>query len=186
VVGRNNQAVDYPITINVQGAPPPASINFWADNTNLNAGECTTLRWDVQNVREVYLDNQGVAGQGSQQVCPGSTTTYTLRVVRTDGGQETRQLTVNVANTPPPQPAPIIDGFSVSANQISVGQCVNINWNTRYTDHINLSRSGQIIMPGGAAAGSIEDCPSSPGLYDYSLDAYGNGQVSQTVSVEVQ
>ncbi len=97
MVGLNNQSQDYPITINVTNAPTPPTINFWVDNGTINAGQCTTLHWDVQNVREVYLNDQGVAGQGSQQVCPGSTTTYTLRVVRNDGGQETRQVTVNVS-----------------------------------------------------------------------------------------
>lgn len=56
-------------------------IDFRADSTSLSyPGECTTLRWDVENVRGVYLDGQGVAGHSNQQVCPTSTTTYNLRV----------------------------------------------------------------------------------------------------------
>jgi hypothetical protein len=78
----------------------------------------------VQNVSAVFLNEQGVAGQASQQVCPGSTTTYTLRVVRQDGGQETRQVTVTVVNQ---QPGPTINSFTVNTNQIRIGQCVTLS-----------------------------------------------------------
>ncbi|HFD39798.1 MAG TPA: hypothetical protein ENJ31_08165, partial [Anaerolineae bacterium] len=40
-------------------APAPV-VSFRADATTLSAGSCTRLRWDVENVREVYLDGQGV------------------------------------------------------------------------------------------------------------------------------
>lgn len=183
VVGQNGQSQDYPITINVTGAPPPVVINFWVDNGTINAGQCTTLRWDVQNVREVYLNDQGVAGQGSQQVCPANTTTYTLRVVRNDGGQETRQVTVNV--TAAPQPPPSINSFYPSQNEIPLGRCVIFSWSTSNASSINMVRSGTVVYAGGPANGSFEDCPESPGLYDYVLQAFGNGQTSQRVSVNV-
>ncbi len=183
VVGLNNQSQDYPITINVTNAPTPPTINFWVDNGTINAGQCTTLHWDVQNVREVYLNDQGVAGQGAQQVCPGSTTTYTLRVVRNDGGQETRQVTVNVVDAP--QPGPSINSFFPSQNEIPVGRCVIFSWSTSSTSHINMVRGGTVVYSNGPANGSFEDCPPSVGLYDYELQAFGNGQTSQRVSVNV-
>lgn len=183
VVDRNNQASDFFVTVNVQGGgPPPVSINFWVDNATVNAGQCTTLRWDVQNVREVYLDNRGVAGQGSQQVCPSSTTGYTLRVVRQDGGQETRQVTVAVANQ---QPGPTITSFTVNTNQIRVGQCVRLTWNTSNANTINLSRGATIILSNWNPNGSLDDCPPQPGLQEYRLDAFGNGQTSQRLTVDV-
>ena len=104
VVRRDNATQDFPITINVNGQS--ASINFWVDNGNIGVGQCTTLRWDVRNVRAVYLNNNGVAGQSSQQVCPNVTTTYTLHVIRNDNGDEYRQVVVNVGSTPG-QPTPI-------------------------------------------------------------------------------
>jgi len=58
--------------------PPPASINFRSDAPYVNGGSCTTLRWDVDNVRAVALDGQGVVGHSSRQVCPCQQTTYTL------------------------------------------------------------------------------------------------------------
>jgi hypothetical protein len=93
VIRRDNVSQDFPITVNVSGTG--AIVNLWTDSPTVFPGQCTTVRWDVKNVRAVYFENQGVSGQGSQQVCPQNTQTYTLRVVRNDNGEETRQVTVN-------------------------------------------------------------------------------------------
>jgi hypothetical protein len=86
-------------------SPPPTasptastspSIDFRADKTDLEVWECTTLRWDVENVRAVYLDDRGVVGHGTREVCPNDTTTYTLRVVFHDGSTEDQTLTITL------------------------------------------------------------------------------------------
>ena len=68
-------------------ATPQAQIRFWADRTTITQGECTTLRWQVYNVRGVWVYPVGqnfrdfpVNGEGSRQVCPSTTTTYEMRV----------------------------------------------------------------------------------------------------------
>ncbi len=89
--------------------PTPApSINFWVDNPVINQGQCTTLRWDVQNIQAVWVYPQGAnfqdwptTGQGSRQVCPSVTTTYEMRVQLTNGNTEFRQLTVTVNQVNP-------------------------------------------------------------------------------------
>jgi len=88
---------EIPCTVTVAVAEPArtAAIEFWADTRVVDRGECTTLRWDVRNVRQVYVESDGVVGQGSRQVCPSSSTTYTLRAV-TDQGDEYRYVTVDV------------------------------------------------------------------------------------------
>lgn len=82
--------------------PPPTAtatlaptINFSADAQQLVAGSCTTLRWDVQHVQAVYLDGDGVMGQGTLRVCPPATQTHTLRAVH-GGGETVRQVTIEV------------------------------------------------------------------------------------------
>jgi hypothetical protein len=77
----------------------PPSIHFWADESVVSRGACTSLRWDVENVREVYLQGAGVVGQGDREVCPTADGVYELRVVHRDG-TETRRV-VNVAVEPP-------------------------------------------------------------------------------------
>jgi hypothetical protein len=89
-------------------APPPAAtptpthtpsspgVSFRADAYTITAGSCTWLRWDVDNVRAVYLDGQGVVGHDQRQVCPNATTTYTLRIVRLDGTDALYPITITV------------------------------------------------------------------------------------------
>ncbi len=78
---------------------PPAGtpyVHFWADTYSLHPGECTRLRWDVENVREVYLDGEGVTGHGKKKVCPTVTTVYQLKVVYLDGTAHWHSVTITV------------------------------------------------------------------------------------------
>ncbi len=188
VIRQDNSAVEFTIKINVgSGGNGAQSINFWADNTTVKRDQCTTLRWDVQNVREVYLDNEGVAGVSLRQVCPDNTRAYRLRIVRQDGGQETRDVTVKISNGSSEQSgAPEIRDFSVSENSIPLGHCANLYWHTSNTDGVTLYRGGEILLERGRVNGDFTDCPSKRGTYDYRLDAYGNGHNSQTVTVKVR
>lgn len=79
------------------------SISFTADSTVITQGSCTTLRWSVENVQAVWVYPAGqpynqypVPGNGTQQVCPQTTTTYEMRVQLTDGSVQFRQVTVQV------------------------------------------------------------------------------------------
>jgi heat shock protein HslJ/uncharacterized protein YraI len=92
-----------PTATPVPQATPQAQISFWADRTTITQGECTTLRWQVYNVRGVWVYPVGqdfrnfpVNGEGSRQVCPQTTTTYEMRVRLNDDSIQTRQLTINV------------------------------------------------------------------------------------------
>jgi hypothetical protein len=73
-----------------------AEISFSVSDDDIASGECVTLRWDVKNIRAVYLDGGGVTGKGEKEVCPSSTTEYVLRVVKLDGSEESRSVTVRV------------------------------------------------------------------------------------------
>ncbi len=52
--------------------PPPtpvpgAEINYWVDNNYVQAGQCTTIHWDVKNVSAVYFYQQGQSWEGSRR-----------------------------------------------------------------------------------------------------------------------
>jgi hypothetical protein len=93
---------------------PTAQIEFWASPPYANAGQCTTLNWNVSGAKYVYLDGNQVNFSGSQQVCPCQTTTYTLSVYEMDGTQKDNKVTVIVSGScqppttllpgPPPSP----------------------------------------------------------------------------------
>lgn len=87
---------------------PSTAVSFWADRYQLQLGECTSIHWSAMNVREVYLDGVGVAGQAARQVCPAASTTYVLRVVFASGAAQEHRLTILVYEdlNPTPTPAP--------------------------------------------------------------------------------
>jgi hypothetical protein len=110
--------------------PPPAStvIQFWADPVNVTAGACTTLRWHVENASRVVFGGMDQPLDGSYTDCVCTNTSYTLRVTRLDGFEETRSVDVTVSGScltptlPPPSdttppPAPVL---MVPANGLSI------------------------------------------------------------------
>ena len=82
--------------------PPSPIISFTADSPTLNAGGCTTLRWNVQHATTVQLDGITVGLQGLQQICPPQSQTFSLQVDG-PGGQQISPLTIQVIQ-PAPQP----------------------------------------------------------------------------------
>ena len=67
-----------------------------ADRNPIGYRECTIVRWDVENIREVYFNGQPVVGHGFQEVCPAETATYNLMVIRLDGVQQNFPITIEV------------------------------------------------------------------------------------------
>jgi murein DD-endopeptidase MepM/ murein hydrolase activator NlpD len=113
-----------PATRTPTPTPTPFRLNFRADAYELQLGQCTTLRWDVDGVRDVHLyggqfgpePGVGVGGHDTRQVCrPGALVggqpgpvMYTLQVTRLDGSIFEEALTIvhlplaTVTGSPPP------------------------------------------------------------------------------------
>ncbi len=75
-------------------------IYFATTDDSIRAGTCSTLVWEVQGIREVYLDGQGVTGKGEREVCPSETRTYTLKIIHVDGRVEERSVEIEVRKAP--------------------------------------------------------------------------------------
>jgi len=90
--------------------PPPArpSISkFAAEPSTIQRGQSATLSWSVSNATEISL-NQGIGAvqaEGTRQVFPNDSTTYTL-TAKGPGGTDSRSATVAVTVPPPPPPPP--------------------------------------------------------------------------------
>jgi hypothetical protein len=76
---------------------------FSADRAEVHRGECVNLQWHVEGVKAVYFcmegenwQDHGVAGEGRQEVCPSQTTTYCLRVIKTDDSVEIHYIGITV------------------------------------------------------------------------------------------
>ena len=185
-----------PVGIRVPAPPTPTpaptqtpapGISFTVDRTNIKQGECVTFSWNVQNVREVYFyaqgqrwQDHGVPGQSQRTECPGVTTTYNLRVVKTNGSVEIRQLTIYVE---PVVDAPTIARFTVDpAPRIVVGQCVDIRWEVRgEVDRVTITANNVSLWDGAPTAGSLDNCPPGTGTVEYALEAAGPGGSSRKV-----
>ncbi len=94
-------------------APEPAAPlsvrinNFTGEPHSIERGQSATLRWSVGNSTDISID-QGlgaVAANGSRQVFPSQTTTYTL-TAKGGGSQDTRSVTIEVSSSVPPPPPP--------------------------------------------------------------------------------
>jgi peptidoglycan-associated lipoprotein len=84
----------------------PRIDSFTAEPARVERGQSITLRWATTNADNVTLD-QGIGAvppNGSRQLFPTATTTYTL-LARGGPGSDTRSVTVEVV-APPPVAAP--------------------------------------------------------------------------------
>jgi peptidoglycan-associated lipoprotein len=89
--------------------PPPARpeiSQFEAEPATVERGQASTLRWSVTGQATDISITPGigsVAANGTRQVYPSATTTYTL-TAGGPGGKDSRTVTVTIASAPPPPP----------------------------------------------------------------------------------
>jgi len=86
------------------------TVSLSANPASIAQGQCATLTWSSANVSSASID-QGVGSvspSGSKQVCPGSTTQYTIAAVG-EGGSRSASTTVTVA-------AKVIDRLTLHVN----------------------------------------------------------------------
>ena len=165
---------------------PSPSIDFRVDRNNILQGECVVFVWNVQGSRAVYFfalgeawQNNQVPPQSTRQVCPPNTTTYYLRVVRNDGGVEERQIAITVR---PNVNAPNITQFVAAPPQVTVGQCVQLQWDVQGSvSRVTLSNQFRVIWDNAPSRGNTQDCTGAPAIIEYKLVASGPGGSSQAL-----
>lgn len=83
----------------VPTSPPPAAtgIDFQVDRDQIRRGDCVNFYWNVSGVRAVYFQGDGVGGENqTRRECPRDDKTYSLRIERTDGSNDTRYIKIEV------------------------------------------------------------------------------------------
>jgi hypothetical protein len=119
---------------------------FRVADTDLAAGQCTTLTWDFTNIKELHIvfgygyEKEPVPGQGSRQVCPSVTTTYKAIVTKPDNSKETYQKSVYVTGSGCGDP--IIWYFASNTYHIHAGGTVIISW------HVECAKGVWLIYDG--------------------------------------
>ncbi len=182
---RDGTTFDTPLTITVAAATPIAQPNFRADQPTISPGQCTTLRWNVDNVNAVFFWDgdvrQGVGGNDSRQVCPTTTTRYRLQVFPRTGGSTDYFVTVVVTGAP----APGIT-FTVDSGDIVRGQCTNLRWNVTgaFNAVFLLDSSANTTTQVGASA-VISVCPQVNATYTLRVIGVDGRQFDRSLSVNV-
>jgi hypothetical protein len=164
----------------------PISINFNADSYSLISGECTRLRWAVENADEVQLEGEPVPATEAEQVCPTGTTTYQLTAGNAVEQQESF-VTIEVSQPAGPPSAPT--KLSIGNRQCSAqAYSLTLEWKDNADDETGyrIYREGQLIATLGANAESYSDDPPYGGPYQYGVEAYNDSGASSRPTVQEQ
>src|SRR5262245_60322026 len=94
------------VTVTVVKAPEPR-VSLTAEQSALELGQSTKLRWSAENAKIVTITGLGeVQSSGEREISPRASTTYTATALG-DGGSATASARVTVTEPPPPpQPQP--------------------------------------------------------------------------------
>ena len=123
---------------------------FRVADTNLTAGQCTTLRWNFTGIKALHVvlgygyDKTAVPGQDSRQVCPSVPTTYKAIATKQDDSQEIYQVTVYVTGSGCGDP--VVWHFFPTADRVYAGQSFIIFW------HVECAKAVWLIIDGAEAA----------------------------------
>ncbi len=172
--------------------PPPTqtpspTIQFTVDRTNILQGECVTFSWNVTNATAVYFHAQGEAWQNNQVqpnstrvACPATTTNYILRVLNPNGTVEERQITITVR---PNVNAPNIALFNATPSQVTVGQCIQLQWDVQGSvNRVTISNQFRVLWDNAPSRGNTQDCTGGqPTTIEYKIQATGPGGTSQAL-----
>lgn len=168
---------------------------FWPDRYELNKGECTWLHWNTENVRAVYLNEEGVIGNDSRQVCPETTTSYKLDAIISDTEAKIIGFQIEVIE---PAPTEWTDAASLDSQSeyptVSPGQVVHLSIvvrnsgsSTWKTTEYNFRGTGgwegwnnnlwRDVPPGTTITFEADvTAPQNPGDYDYGFMLYHTEQ----------
>jgi len=150
-----------------QAAP---TIQFTADRTLIRPGECTTLRWHVEGVKEVYFfakgqgwKGHGVVGTGEKEVCPSETTEYRLRVIKRDDSVEVRKIQVQVQAL---KGSGAVEVFSVDRLEIQPEECATFRWQVEGVKAVYFFPEGERWQDHGVAGVAEQQvCPAQTTTY---------------------
>jgi hypothetical protein len=107
---------------------PEAVVKFWADPATIDAGACTTLHWETQNIKQVVFGGLNQPLTGTYYECLCANTNYRLSVTMSDDSVEEFWVNITVNGscetptpedvTAPPAPTPVVpaNGLTVTCS----------------------------------------------------------------------
>ncbi len=170
------------VGITVPGAQPVQptipNLRLRADALQISQGQCTVVRWDVDNASNVaFVDGnnaQGVNPHDSRTVCPQATTTYKLRATLNNQTVEA-PLTITVLTA----------GANLRADraQINQGECTVVRWNVSSANAIYFFNGSGEEGVGGGDQRTV--CPQATTTYRLRVVNPDNSQNTYETTVNV-
>jgi hypothetical protein len=173
--------VNCSVTVQVTQGQAPRIVSFAGNPTTINAGQSSTLTWNVENSQSVEISGIGnVDAQGTRSVSPTQTTTYTLTARNPNGSvQATALITVN-----PVQPAdePTLTACVASpTTSPRPGDPVRLSWTATNANSISASPS----IAGITLAGPVTVMPTATTSYVITVTGANNRTATCTIPVTV-
>ncbi len=146
-----------------------ATLSLTADRTNINAGECTQLRWNVKGGYQVQINGNIQSWAGEQQECPTQSTTYSLCV---DTGEEFECREVSIVVKAPT--------LSITADRtnINAGECTQLHWDVKGGYQVQVNEYDQ------SWTGEQQVCPTQSKTYSLCVDT-GEAWECEELSITV-
>jgi len=151
----------------VIGAVPGTTVpitSFLPQPAGIAEGASATLTWKIDPAATSASIDNGVgnilpltnaAGEGSVNVTPADTTTYTL-TVHTASGPAQSSVTVTIQ---------LIESFTASAPSVEPGQPVTLQWNVRSGAAVSISGIGDVTALTNAEGAGSTSVPHTTTTY---------------------
>lgn len=153
-------------------------VSFDADDTSIEDGDSTMLRWDTYNCDHVKISSIGnVPDSGSKRVYPSYDKTYTLTAYNSNGSHRTESVRIYVDEYNNTSDC-YINSFKTSRTNIDYGDAVTLSWNTSHCDSVTISYIGRVSVDGSRTIYPSNDTT-------YILNAYGDNNRSKSVRIYV-
>ncbi len=150
----------------------PVIASFWAEPGTIDRGDRALLRWSVVDAEHVFLEPFGVEvpADGSWQVAPDSTTTYTLRAQ--GGGIEVEsECSIDVMLLR-------IERFGIDVYEVYPGNPVTLEWAVVNADSVWIEPG---VGPVDPVAGSVAAFPPTAQTIFTLHAANETGEVNTTL-----
>jgi len=157
--------------------------DFDADDTSIEEGDETDLRWSTTGCDEVKI-NQGIGEvdlDGSEEVDPSNTTTYTLSAYDNGRLEDTDTVRITVDGDDDNGGSCSIDEFKADDTSIESGDSVVLRWKTTGADSVDLSPG----YSNRSDDGSVTVNPTRTTTYTLDVDCRKGADRTRSITVSV-
>ena len=142
------------ITVTVGVAGQPVINSFTANPITINAGQTSTLTWNIINATSASI-NQGInivnATSGTYTVTPAATITYILTATNS-AGSVTATATVTVSGTN----VPVINNFTANPTTVTSGGASTLSWSVTGATAVSIDQGiGTVVTSGTSTVNPI-------------------------------